>query len=108
MRGKAGLNPRVIDAFREDGKRVKSCQDRDFQAIITKLPKKQRGELDVEWLIDHQPFRLRLIAKREFGMTHRALQVGAPRSTGARANGKNEMISFFSGRAACRALLSAQ
>ena len=62
VRGKAGLNPRVIDAFREDGKRIKSCQDRDFQAIITKLPKKQRGELDVEWLIDHQPFRLRLIA----------------------------------------------
>ena len=62
VRGKAGLNPRVIDAVREDGKRVKACQDRDFQAIITKLPKKQRGELDVEWLIDHQPFRLRLIA----------------------------------------------
>ena len=62
VRGKAGLNPRVIDAVREDGKRVKACQDRDFQAIITKLPKKQRGELDVEWLIEHQPFRLRLIA----------------------------------------------
>ena len=62
VRGKAGLNPRVIEAVREDGKRVKSCQDRDFQAIITKLPKKQRSELDVEWLIDHQPFRLRLIA----------------------------------------------
>lgn len=62
VRGKAGLNPRVIDAFRDDGKRVKACQDRDFQAIITKLPKKQRGELDVEWLIEHQPFRLRLIA----------------------------------------------
>jgi hypothetical protein len=62
VRGKAGLNPRVIDAFREDGKRVKACQDRDCQAIITKLPKKQRGELDVEWLIEHQPFRLRLIA----------------------------------------------
>ncbi len=62
VRGKAGWNPRVIDALREDGKRVKSCQERDFQAIITTLPKKQRGELDVEWLIDHQPFRLRLIA----------------------------------------------
>jgi hypothetical protein len=62
VRGKAGLNPRVIDAFREDGKRVKACQDRDCQAIVTRLPKKQRGELDVEWLIEHQPFRLRLIA----------------------------------------------
>jgi hypothetical protein len=62
VRGKAGLNPRVIDAVREDGKRVKACQDRDFQAIITTLPTQQRGELDVEWLIDHQPLRLRLIA----------------------------------------------
>jgi hypothetical protein len=62
VRGKAGLNPRVIDAFREDGTRVKACQDRDFQAIITTWPKKQRGELDVEWLMEHQPFRLRLIA----------------------------------------------
>jgi hypothetical protein len=62
VRGKAGLNPRVIDAFREDGKRVQACQERDFQAIIPNLPKPQRGELDVEWLMDHQPFRLRLIA----------------------------------------------
>jgi Transposase DDE domain len=62
VRAKDGLNPRVLDAFREDGKRVKSCQDRDLQAIIAKLPKKQRVELAVEWLLDHQPFRLRLIA----------------------------------------------
>jgi hypothetical protein len=62
VRGKAGLNPRVIDACREDGKRVKSCQDGDFQAIITQWPKNQRGELDVEWLIAHQPLRLRRLA----------------------------------------------
>lgn len=62
VRAKDGLNPRVIAAVREDGQRVKSCQDRDLQAIISKLPKKQRAELEVEWLIDHQPFRLRLIA----------------------------------------------
>ena len=61
VRAKDGLNPRVIDAVREDGKRVKSCQDRALQAIIAKLPKKQRVELAVEWLMDHQPFRLRLI-----------------------------------------------
>jgi hypothetical protein len=61
VRAKDGLNPRVINAFREDGKRVKSCQERDLQAIIAKLPKKQRVELAVEWLIDHHPFRLRLI-----------------------------------------------
>jgi Transposase DDE domain len=61
VRAKEGLNPRVIDAFREDGTRVKACQERDLQAIITKLPKQQRVELDVEWLSDQQPLRLRLI-----------------------------------------------
>ena len=61
VRGKSHLNPRVIDAYREDGQRLKSCQDRDFQAIIAKLPKQQRAELEVEWLIDGEPFRLRLI-----------------------------------------------
>ena len=48
MRSKAGLNPRVIDAHREDGQRLKSCQERDFQAIISKFPKQQRAELEVE------------------------------------------------------------
>jgi len=61
VRGKAGLNPRVINAFREDGERIKSCQERDFQAIIANFPKRQRAELEVEWLLDHAPFRLRLI-----------------------------------------------
>ena len=61
MRSKAGLNPRVIDAYREDGQRIKSCQDRDFQAITSKFPKQQRAELEVEWLIDGEPFRVRLI-----------------------------------------------
>jgi hypothetical protein len=61
VRAKAGLNPRVIDAYREDGQRIKSCQDRDLQAITSKLPKRQRAELAVEWLIEGAPFRLRLI-----------------------------------------------
>ena len=61
VRSKSHLNPRVIDAYREDGQRIKSCQDRDFQAIISKFPKRQRAELDVEWLIEGKPFRLRLI-----------------------------------------------
>lgn len=61
VRAKEGLNPRVIDAYREDGKRLRSCQERDWQAIISKLPKRQRVALIVEWLIDHQPLRLRMI-----------------------------------------------
>lgn len=61
VRGKAGLNPRVIDAYREDSQRLKSCQNRDFQAIISKFPKQQRAELEVEWLMEGEPFRVRLI-----------------------------------------------
>jgi Transposase DDE domain len=53
----------VIDAYREDGQRLKSCQGRDFQAIISKFPKRQRAELDVEWLIAGEAFRVRLIVR---------------------------------------------
>jgi hypothetical protein len=63
VRGKSKLNPRVLQAYREDGQRIKSCQERDFQAILSKLPKQQRAALAVEWLIDGAPFRLRLIAR---------------------------------------------
>jgi hypothetical protein len=63
VRGKSNLNPRVLDAYREDGQRLKSCQDRDFQAIISKFPKQQRAELEVEWLIEGEPFRLRLMVR---------------------------------------------
>lgn len=61
VRSQTGLNPRVIDAYREDGKRLKSCQDRDLKAITSKFAKQQRTELEVEWLIEGAPFRLRLI-----------------------------------------------
>jgi len=61
VRSKSNLNPRVIDAYREDGQRLKSCQDRAFQAIISKFPKQQRTELEVEWLIKGEAFRVRQI-----------------------------------------------
>jgi hypothetical protein len=63
MRSKSNLNPRVIEAYREDGQRLKSCQGRDFQAITSKFPKRQRCELEVEWLIEGEPFRLRLMVR---------------------------------------------
>jgi hypothetical protein len=63
VRGKSNLNPRVLSAYREDGQRLKSCQDRELQAIISKFPKQQRAELEVEWLIEGEPFRLRLIVR---------------------------------------------
>jgi Transposase DDE domain len=61
VRGKAGLNPHVISAFYENGNLMKSCQDRDFKAIVPRFPKRQRAELEVEWRIDGEPFRVRLI-----------------------------------------------
>lgn len=63
VRGKAGLNPHVLDAFREDGKRIRSCQGRDLKAIVSKFPKRQRAECQVEWIKDHEPFALRLIVR---------------------------------------------
>jgi len=63
VRSKSNLNPRVLTAYREDGQRLKWCQDRDLQAIISKFPKQQRAELEVEWLIEGEPFRLRLMVR---------------------------------------------
>jgi Transposase DDE domain len=63
VRSKAKLNPRVLDAYREDGQRIKSCQGRELQAITSKFPKHQRAELAVEWLIKGEPFRARLIVR---------------------------------------------
>lgn len=34
VRAKEALNPLVIDAYREDGKPLKGCRARDFQAIV--------------------------------------------------------------------------
>jgi Transposase DDE domain len=63
VRAKAGLNPHVIDAVREDGKRIKSCQGRDLKAIVSKFPTRQRTACQVEWIKDHEPFALRLIVR---------------------------------------------
>src|SRR2546422_6757408 len=49
------------DRSREDGKPLKGCRERDFQAIVATLPKRQRVNLIVEWWVAGQPFRLRLI-----------------------------------------------
>src|SRR3989442_2526211 len=48
VRSTSHLNPRVIDAYREDGQRITSCHEREFQAITSKFPKQQRAELAVE------------------------------------------------------------
>jgi hypothetical protein len=61
IRAKAGMNPQVLEAFREDGKRLRSLRNKPLQTIHTKLPKRQRVELLVRWDVDGAPLCLRLI-----------------------------------------------
>src|SRR5919109_543189 len=61
IRAKAGMNPQVVEAWREDGKRLRSLRNKPLQAIHAKLPKRQRVELVVRWQVDGRPLCLRLI-----------------------------------------------
>jgi hypothetical protein len=63
VRSTSKRNPRVLEAYREDGQRLASCQDRALQAILSKCPKRQRSGLEVEWLRKGEPFRPRLIVR---------------------------------------------
>jgi len=61
IRAKAGMNPQVVEAFREDGKRLCSLRNKPLQAIHAQLPKRQRVDLVVQWQVDGHPLCLRLI-----------------------------------------------
>jgi Transposase DDE domain len=61
IRAKAGMNPQVLEAFREDGKRLRSLRNKPLQTIHAKLPKRQRVELGVQWQVDGHPLCLRLV-----------------------------------------------
>jgi hypothetical protein len=61
IRAKAGMNPQVMEALREDGKRLRSLRNKPLQTIHTKLPKRQRFDLGVQWQVDGGPLCLRLI-----------------------------------------------
>src|SRR2546421_9671896 len=61
IRAKAGMNPHVVEAFREDGKRLRSLRNKPLKAVHAKLPTRQRVELVVQWQVDGHPVRLRLI-----------------------------------------------
>src|SRR5438876_821015 len=61
IRAKAGMNPQVIEAFREDGKRLRSLRNKSLQTIHAQLPKRQRVERMVQWHVDGVPLCLRLI-----------------------------------------------
>jgi hypothetical protein len=61
IRAKEGMNPQVVEAFREDGKRLCALRNKPLKAIRHQLPKRQRVELGVTWQVDGLPLRLRLI-----------------------------------------------
>jgi len=61
IRAKAGMNPQVVEAFREDGKRLRSLRNKPLKAIHAKLPKRQRVELVVPWQVEAYTLRLRLL-----------------------------------------------
>jgi hypothetical protein len=61
IRAKAGMNPQVLEAFREDGHRLRSLRNKSLQTIHANLPKRQRVELVVQWHVDGAPLCLRLI-----------------------------------------------
>jgi len=61
IRAKAGMNPQVVEAFREDGKRLQSLRNKRLKAIHAKLPKRQRVELGVQWQVDGHLLCLRMI-----------------------------------------------
>src|SRR6266853_1729150 len=61
IRAKAGMNPQVVEAFREDGKRLRSLRNKPLKTIHAKLPKRQRVELGVRWEVEAHTLRLRLL-----------------------------------------------
>ena len=61
IRAKAGTNPQVVEAFREDGKRLRSLRNKPLKAIHAKLPKRHRVELVVTWQVEAYTLRLRLL-----------------------------------------------
>jgi len=61
IRAKVGMNPHIIEAFREDGQRLRSLRNKPLKAIHAKLPKRQRVELVGQWQVDAHPLCLRLI-----------------------------------------------
>jgi hypothetical protein len=61
IRAKAGMNPQGLEAFREDGQRLRSLRHKSLQTIHAKLPKRQRAARLVRWHVDGTPLCLRLI-----------------------------------------------
>ena len=61
IRAKAGMNPQGVEAFREEGHRLRSWHNKPLKAIQAKLPQRQRVALVVRGQVDARPLCLRLI-----------------------------------------------
>ena len=61
IRANAGMHPQVLEAFRDDGKRLRSLRHKPLQTIHATLPKRQRVARVVQWHVDGCPLCLRLI-----------------------------------------------
>src|SRR5262249_31792318 len=61
IRAKAGMHPQVVEALREDGKRLRSLRNKPLTAIPAKLPKRHRVELVVTGQVEEQARRRRLL-----------------------------------------------
>jgi hypothetical protein len=61
IRAKAGLNPQVVEAWREDGIRLRALRNKPLKVIHATLPKRHRVELVVVWQVEEHALRLRLL-----------------------------------------------
>jgi hypothetical protein len=59
IRAKAGMAPQELEAFREDGKRLRALRHKPRQTIHATLPKRQRVALRVQWSVDGAPLEHR-------------------------------------------------
>jgi hypothetical protein len=83
IRATAGRHPQSLEAFREDGKRLRSLRKQSLQTLHATLPKRQRGALGVPWQGDGRPLRLRLIVswnRRQQALCSLLTNLPAPRS----------------------------
>jgi hypothetical protein len=63
IRAQAGLTPQVLEAFREDGKRLRSLRQKALQTIHAQLPTRQRVALLVQGHVDGAPLCRRLMLR---------------------------------------------
>ena len=61
IRAKAGLHPQVVEAWREDGLRLRALRNKPLKVIHATLPKRHRVALVVVWQVEEHALRLRLL-----------------------------------------------